>query len=87
MWGKRGESVAPYLKKGGQVVASLSEVHIQTREHEGKTYTDLAGRVEDVKLVNAPKPAAAAPPAAPAKPKQVIPAGDGFSDDLSDLPF
>lgn len=50
IFGKRAESVAPYIKKGGQVVATLDEVHIQQREYQGKTYTDLCARVVDVKL-------------------------------------
>lgn len=89
MWGERGVKVAPYIKKGGQLVASLSEVHIESREHEGKVYTDLVGRVEDVRLVNQPKAANASPSPAPAPkpaPQQHIPGGgDGFGDD--DIPF
>ena len=88
MWGKRGESVAPYIKKGGQLVATLSEVHIETREHEGKTYTDLVGRVEDVKLVNGPKASASASPEPrPAPVQKMAAATDDFDDSLEGLPF
>lgn len=74
LWGKRAEALVPYLKKGGQIVATLDEVHIKTREYEGKTYTDLVGRVVDIKLVSSgqksgeykpveqPKQRSAAPP-------------------------
>ena len=38
MWGKRGESLAGYLTKGGKVSVSGE---FSTREHEGKTYLTL----------------------------------------------
>lgn len=88
LWGKRAEALAQYLTKGSQIVATLDEVHIQTREHEGKTYTDLVARVVDVKLL--PKPSTAAPKPAPAPapkpaPRAAEPVGDQFADD--DIPF
>ena len=46
MWGKRGETLAQYLTKGGKVVVSGE---LQTREHEGKTYLDL--NVHDLTLM------------------------------------
>lgn len=45
-WGNRGVKVAPYIKKGSQLVV---EGDIGTREYEGKTYLTL--NVSDVKLV------------------------------------
>src|SRR5690606_3871149 len=45
-WGNRGVKVAPYIKKGNQLVV---EGDIGTREYEGKTYLTL--NVSDVKLV------------------------------------
>lgn len=45
MWGKRGEAVAPYLKKGTPVTVSGD---LSKREHEGKTY--LTVRVNDLTL-------------------------------------
>jgi single-strand DNA-binding protein len=38
MWGKRGETLAQYLTKGGKVCASGE---LTTREHDGKTYVEL----------------------------------------------
>jgi single-strand DNA-binding protein len=86
LWGKRAESLAPYLKKGGLIVATLDEVHIQSREHEGKTYTDLVARVVDVRLV----PSAKAPekqeqPKPKPAPKPESQGGGAFVDD--DIPF
>lgn len=46
LWGKRGESLAPYLTKGGKVSVSGE---LSTREHEGKTY--LTVRAEQVTLM------------------------------------
>lgn len=46
LWGKRGESLAPYLTKGGRVAVSGE---LSTREHEGKTY--LTVRADQVTLL------------------------------------
>ena len=46
LWGKRGESLAQYLTKGGKVSVSGE---LSTREHEGKTY--LTVRVDQVTLL------------------------------------
>ena len=46
LWGKRGESLAQYLTKGGKVAVSGE---LSTREHEGKTY--LTVRAEQVTLL------------------------------------
>jgi single-strand DNA-binding protein len=46
IWGKRGESLAPYLTKGGKVAVSGD---LSTREHDGKTYLQI--RVDQVSLM------------------------------------
>ena len=46
LWGKRGESLAPYLTKGGKVSVSGD---LSTREHEGKTYLTI--KVDQVTLL------------------------------------
>ena len=46
LWGKRGESLAPYLTKGGKVAVSGE---LSTREHNGKTYMTI--RAEQVTLL------------------------------------
>ena len=50
LWGKRGESLAPYLIKGGKVAVSGE---LSTREHDGKTY--LTVRAEQVTLLGGGK--------------------------------
>lgn len=82
LWGKRAESLAQYLKKGGSIVATLDDLHIQTREYEGKTYTDLVARVVDIKLISSKQSESA--PKAEAKPAAQQQTG-GFEDD--DIPF
>lgn len=46
LWGKRGESLAPYLTKGGKVAVSGE---LSTRERDGKTY--LTVRADQVTLL------------------------------------
>lgn len=46
LWGKRGESLASYLTKGGKVAVSGE---LSTREHEGRTYLTI--RAEQVTLL------------------------------------
>lgn len=70
LWGKQAEALSPYLKKGGQISADLDDVHVKTREHEGKTYNDLVARVVNLKFAGSKAAAEAAPPrpAPPARP-------------------
>jgi single-strand DNA-binding protein len=46
LWGKRGESLAQYITKGGKVAVSGD---LSTREYEGKTYLTI--RAEQVTLM------------------------------------
>lgn len=46
LWGKRGESLAQYLTKGGKVSVAGE---LSTRDHEGKTY--LTVRADQVTLL------------------------------------
>lgn len=51
LWGKRAESLAPYLVKGSVHCFTLSEIHIEARDGtDGKTYHNLVARVDDVTL-------------------------------------
>ena len=86
LWGKRAESLAPYLLKGQQVVAYLEDVSIQTfRKQDGTDGVKLAARVGDLELIagqgeaQAPAPTRA-PAARPAAPS-------GFDDMDSEIPF
>lgn len=91
-FGKRAETLAPYLKKGTQIVVTLDDPNVVVKE--GKAY--LKARVNDVELVRGQNggsaPAAATPkPAAASSAQQRAPAGQrsdsmrDFEDD--DIPF
>lgn len=92
LWGKRAEALAPYLLKGGLVVATLDDVHIETyRKNDGTDAVKMVGRVSDIELAGgndrpaqapAPRPAAPAPRPTPARPPS------GFEDMDDDMfPF
>lgn len=51
LFGKRAESLAPYLKKGSQIVAYLSDVNIQTYESKTGQGVKLAARLDDLELI------------------------------------
>ena len=90
LWGKRAESLAPYLLKGGLVSVSLGDVHIQTfRKADGTDGTKMAARVVDIELAGGgerqepPAPRQQEPRRQPAAPA----ASSGFDDIDNDLPF
>lgn len=90
LWGKRAESLAPYLLKGQQVVAYLEDVSIQTyRKQDGTDGVKMAARVGDLELIagqadnqeQAQRPALTRAPAPAARPSS------GFDDMDDDIPF
>ena len=90
LWGKRAESLAPYLLKGGLVAVTLEDVHIETFTSQKGDGHKLAGRVIDVELAGGgERTAAPAPRQAPApRPAPATaPMGSGFDDLDSDIPF
>lgn len=85
MFGKRGESVAPYLVKG-QLVGIVGEMSVRGwKDKEGNTRTSIEVRVGDLTLLGR-KDAADEPQQAPQAPKQDA-QGSGFDDFDSDIPF
>ncbi len=90
LWGKRAESLAPYLLKGSLVAVTLEDVHIETFTSQKGDGHKLAGRVIDVELAGGgERTAAPAPRQAPApRPAPAAaPMGSGFDDLDSDIPF
>jgi len=85
LWGKRAESIAPYLKKGGQIVAYLEDVHSQTyTKPDGTPSTKVVGRLADLELISSSEPVVEVKP----KPKLVAKdTGSGFDDLPDDVPF
>lgn len=96
LWGKRAESLAPYLLKGKQVDVVLEEPHIETFEGRNGTGHKLVGRVlsiefasdgrrQDGQQQSAPAPQRQAP--AP-RPQQSGSSQGGFGDfGDDDIPF
>lgn len=94
LWGKRAEALAPYLLKGGLIVATLEDVHIETfQKQDGTGGVKLAGRVTDIELAGgndrsaAPAPAPPPPPRPVLKPVPTPSGGSGFDDMDDDIPF
>lgn len=93
LFGKRAESLAPYLLKGTQILADLDGLHMQTYEGKNGPGTKLAARIHDITLVGSKKegqePAPPRPPPAPAPPAAPPPAPvtAGFEVDDDDIPF
>ncbi len=55
MWGKRGESVLPYLKKG-QLVGVSGEASLREYQKDGVTKSSLEVRVNDLTLLGKSEP-------------------------------
>lgn len=91
LWGKRAESLAPYLLKGGLVAVTLEDVHIETFNSQKGDGHKLAARVLDVELAGGGERTAAPAPAprqAPApRPAPAPSGGHGFEDMGDDVPF
>jgi single-strand DNA-binding protein len=81
LWGKRAETLTPYLKKGSQIVAYLDDVSVQTfTKGDGTQATKMVGRIVDLELISSGE---AQQPAAKPQPKQIA----GFDDMDSDIPY
>lgn len=85
IFGKRGESLAPYLKKGAQVAITGEFTARPYTSKEGVEKLSLDVRVNDLTLIGGKQESApeSKPKAHPAKPAA---ASDGFDDSL-DIPF
>ena len=76
LWGKRGQSLAQYLTKGGKVCVSGE---LSTREYEGKTYLQV--NAAEVTLMGGEARQERQEPAGGGRP------GGGYDDLDDDLPF
>lgn len=79
IWGKRAETLAPMLVKGGKVCVSGD---LSTREHDGKTY--LTVRANDVTLQSAKQGGGDERPQGD---RREEPKGGGRSDMDDEIPF
>ncbi len=93
MFGKRAEQLAPYILKGNQVVAYLSDIRIETYEGKNGTGSKLVGRLDDIELTDRKDGGQAARPAqqpvrqAPPPPRPAPVQQSSFDVDDSDIPF
>lgn len=88
LWGQRAESLAPYIKKGGQIVAYLEDVSIQTYvKGDGTSATKMVARLVDLEFVSGGEQASSQPK--PQARPQAAPQsqGSGFDDMDDDIPF
>jgi single-strand DNA-binding protein len=82
LWGKRAETLAPYLKKGSQIVAYLDDVSVQTfTKGDGTQATKMVGRIVDLELISSGE--AQHQPAPKPQPKP----SSGFEGMDDDIPF
>ena len=81
LWGKRAESLAPYLKKGGQIVVYLSDINVQTYDSKTGQGVTLVGKVDDLELIGGQVQTA------PAQAERAPVPSRGLTDIDSDLPF
>lgn len=84
LFGKRAESLAPYLKKGQAVTVSGTVTEREYTDKDGAQKKAMEIRVQDVALQGGKRDAA--PATAPKAAKPAATAG-GFDDDDSDVPF
>ena len=88
LWGKRAESLAPYLRKGGLIAVTVDDVHIETYEGKNGSGTKLVGRVSDIELAGGAPSEKVAPVASKEiAERKSAPASSGFADMDSDVPF
>jgi single-strand DNA-binding protein len=88
LWGQRAESLAPYIKKGGQIVAYLEDVSIQTfTKGDGTQATKMVARLVDLEFVSSGEQANSQPKPQPRPQSTPQSHGSGFDDMDDDIPF
>jgi len=83
LWGKQAEALAPYLNKGGQIVATIDDLHIETYQGKNGEGHKLVGRIVNLELLGGKPEGQTVQQAAP----PVNGGVSGFDDLDSDLPF
>jgi single-strand DNA-binding protein len=88
LWGQRAESLAPYIKKGGQIVAYIEDVSIQTfTKGDGTQATKMVARLVDLEFVSGGEQANSQPKPQPKPQAAPQSHGSGFDDMDDDIPF
>lgn len=83
LWGKRGESLLPYLNKGAQVALTGELANRPWTDKNGKQKYSLDLRVSDVTLLGSKSDARQAAESKPQSNEQ----NTGFDDFNDDIPF
>ena len=87
MFGKRGEAVAQYLKKG-TLVGIVGEVNLREyQDKEGQKRYSLDVRVNDLTLLGGKPDRSESAPSQPAKPRNAQGAQGGAFDESDEIPF
>lgn len=90
-WGQRAETLCQYLTKGSQVVAYLSDIHVEMFDGQNGPVAKLVGRVDDIELAGSPQSqqhsAPAQRPAPAPAPRPAPRPASGFDDMDDDIPF
>jgi single-strand DNA-binding protein len=88
LWGQRAESLAPYIKKGGQIVAYIEDVSIQTYvKGDGTSATKMVARLVDLEFVSGGEQASSQPKPQPRPQAAPQSHSSGFDDMDDDIPF
>jgi single-strand DNA-binding protein len=88
IWGKRAESLAPYLLKGQQIYAVLSDPHIQTYEGKNGQGVKLVATVLEIELIAGQRQQDGQPQRQERPKPAPAPANPGsFADMDDDIPF
>lgn len=92
VFGKMGEALLPYLKKGTQIYATMDDVHVRSYEKkDGTSGAALSATLRNIELAGSKGDAAPAQRPAPSAPRQESAPTKGktdpFADFESDIPY
>ena len=87
LFGKRAESLAPYLTKGQAVTITGTVTEREWTDKDGQKRKSMDVRVQDVALQGGKRDEAPRQQAAPVPRQAAKPAPSGFDDMDSDVPF
>jgi single-strand DNA-binding protein len=87
LWGKLAEALEPYLKKGGQIYAVISEPHIVQFEGKNGTGIKLVGRIIEIERIGPRSVESALEPEPKPAPKPTPKPSRPINDIDDDVPF
>ena len=87
LWGKRAEALEQYLIKGGLVVATMEDLHIETYQGKNGEGKKLVGRIIDIELAGSKSGTQEDRPAPTQRKEQPQQGGQKQPDFDDDIPF